>query len=441
MKTGCYTYKRALIVLSIVTIKRIVLSVFFGLLICPALSAQASLPGTGSGSEQTMGANDRHLWLEYLDKIARPVFSNLAEDRLRSAMPVILSPRIDNKDSRSRVTYLEAWGRLLSGIAPWLNEEGGAADEIALRQQYRQWALKAIANSVNPAAKDYMVWQGGQPLVDASFFALGLIRCPWLWTHLDPSVQQQVVAALTATRSTVPVYSNWILFSAMIEAFFCKYDLPFDAVRIEYAVREFSQHWYLGDGTFSDGMTFHQDYYNSYVIQPYLSAILITFNGKDGRRYRGFTDKLLRITRRYAEIQERMINADGSFPVTGRSIAYRCGAFHQLADMAARGQLPSSLPPGQVRSALTAVIKKTLTAPGTFTAQGWLNLGLYGHQEGLADSYITGGSLYLCSEIFLPLGLPPSDLFWSSPPAPWTALKVWSGMDSTNVDHALDMNP
>ena len=435
---------------------KIGLFVVWALLACGMVRAQVP-SATGSAARAPAVKDDRELWLEYLDKVARPVLSALAEDRLREVMPVVLSVRIDNKEERSRVTYLEAWGRVLSGIAPWLNGEGGSVAEVALRQQYRDWAVKAVAHSVNPAAKDYMVWTGGQPLVDASFFALGLIRCPWLWGHLDPAVQQQVIAALKMTRATVPGYSNWILFPAMIEAFFCNYGLEYDPVRIEYAVREFSQHWYVGDGTFSDGPSFHQDYYNSYVIQPYLSAILGIVNGKEGgserrpgekeggsgdkaRRYGAFADKLDKIMGRYAEIQERMINTDGSYPVTGRSITYRCGAFHQLADMAARRQLPASMLPGQVRSALTAVIERTLGAPGTFTAQGWLTIGVHGRQEQLADSYITGGSLYLCSEVFLPLGLPSADPFWSSPSAPWTSVKVWGGVDSTRADHALDLN-
>ncbi len=170
------------------------------------------------------------------------------------------------------------------------------------------------------------------------------------------------------------------------------------------------------------------------VIQPYLAAVLAVA----GDRYRVFSEKLDRIMQRYAEIQERTINTDGSYPVTGRSITYRCGAFHELADVVLLGRLPASLLPGQVRGALTAVIKKTLGAPGTFTAQGWLAIGVCGRQEELADSYITGGSLYLSSEVFLPLGLGPADSFWTSPATPWTAVKVWSGMDSTRADHALD---
>src|SRR6476469_7299074 len=225
-------------------------------------------------NKKVAAVNDRQLWLNYLDKLARPILSNLAEDKLKETMPVVLSNKIDNKEQRAKVTYLEAFGRILSGIGPWLNVEGGSKEEVALRNQYRQWTLKAIANAVNPKAKDYCVWNGAQPIVDASFVAFALVRCPWLWQHLDTVVKQQVVTAFVITRNTIPSYSDWLLFSGMIEAFFCKYGLQYDPVRIEFAIREFSEHWYVGDGMFSDGMNFHLDYYNSIVIQPSLVAII-----------------------------------------------------------------------------------------------------------------------------------------------------------------------
>jgi hypothetical protein len=383
-------------------------------------------------------ANDRAAWLYYLDKASRPVIFNLSEGRLKEKMPQAVSKRIDNKEHRIKVAYLEAFARTLSGIAPWLNTEGGSKEEIALRNQYREWSLKAIGNAVDSTSKDYMVWdQGGQPLVDASFFALALIRCPWLWEHLDNSTKNNVVAVLLKTRSIVPVYSNWLLFTGMIEAFFCKYDLPYDKVRIEYGVREFANHWYVGDGMFSDGNNFAVDYYNSFVIQPYLAAIVNVVSSK-ANTYNWFAPKLDKINKRYAEIQERMINADGSYPATGRSIIYRGGAFQHLADMALRKQLPTSLKPAQVRGALTAVIKKTLDANGTYDKDGWLTIGVAGNQPDLADVYNNTGSLYLCTAIFLPLGLPDTDDFWSAPAEPWTAVKVWSGQDAPN-DHALHL--
>lgn len=410
-----------------ISVKKRLLFLFL-LVGCLCWKAQAQKPST----------SDRQYWLSMLDKIAKPVLSNLAENRLKERMPVVLSPKVDNREWRTKAAYLEAFGRTLSGIGPWLNGEGGTKEEVALRNQYRQWATKAVANAVNPAAKDYLQWEGGQPLVDASFFALGLVRCPWLWEHLDSTVKQQVVTALLSTRATVPSYSNWILFSGMVEAFFCRYGYAYDKVRIEFGVREFLQHWYVGDGFFSDGMNFAFDYYNSYVIQPYLTTILRVLNEK-GRAYEVFLTKLAQVTQRYAVIQERLIAPDGSFPVTGRSITYRGGAFHHLANMSLQHQLPPGLHPAQVRSGLTAVLRKTTESGTTFTKDGWLNLGLYGLQPDLADLYINTGSLYLCMNLFLPLGLPDTDEFWSTPAEPWTSTKVWSGQDFPG-DHALDLH-
>ena len=110
---------------------------------------------------QQVKSSDRQVWLSYLDKIARPILSNIAENKLKEKMPVVLSKRIDNADNRRRVAYLEAFGRTLSGIAPWLNLEGGSQGEIRLRNQYREWALKGLANAVNPNAKDYLEWGWG----------------------------------------------------------------------------------------------------------------------------------------------------------------------------------------------------------------------------------------------------------------------------------------
>jgi len=381
--------------------------------------------------------SDRQIWISYMDKIAGPILKNLAEDNLKAKMPVVLSKRIDNPENRKNVAYLEAFARTLSGISPWLNAEGGSVEEVGLRNKYREWSLKAIANSVNPEARDYLQWSGGQPLVDASFFALALVRCPWLWTNLDSGVKKNVVTALYSSRQTIPVYSNWILFSGMIEAFLCKYGYDYDPVRIEYGIREFANHWYTGDGMFSDGMQFHLDYYNSYVIQPYLVNILDAVRDRN-KAYDWFAPKLDKINKRYAEILERMINSDGSFPVTGRSIVYRAAAFQHLADMALHKSLPESLKPAQIRCALTSVLRKTLDAPSTFTSDGWLNIGLCGSQPDLADFYINPGSLYLCTSVFLPLGLAENDEFWAGKAEPWTAVKVWSGQDMP-ADHALDM--
>ena len=99
-------------------------------------------------------------------------------------------------------------------------------------------------------------------------------------------------------------------------------------------------------------------------------------------------------------------------------------------------ELPPHVKPAQVRSALTAVIRKLMEAPDTFDEQGWLRIGFYGHQPSLAEGYISTGSLYLCSAALLPLGLPPTDKFWNSPAAKWTQQVIWSGLP-VPLDHAI----
>ena len=139
---------------------------------------------------------------------------------------------------------------------------------------------------------------------------------------------------------------------------------------------------------------------------------------------------------RYAAVLERLIAPDGSFPAIGRSLAYRCGAFRLLGRRALRHALPAGVSPPQVRGALTAVIRRTIEAPGTFDADGWLRIGFCGHQPGIGETYISTGSLYLCAVALLPLGLAPSDEYWSAPPQPWTSVRAWGGHPFP-IDRAL----
>lgn len=141
--------------------------------------------------------------------------------------------------------------------------------------------------------------------------------------------------------------------------------------------------------------------------------------------------------RRYAAIQERLISPEGTYPPTGRSLCYRFGAFQALAQIALMKQLPEDITPAQVRSALSAVISRQTEAPGTFDDKGWLTIGVYGHQPGISERYISTGSLYLCLTGLLPLGLPENDPFWTMPAADWTAKKIWNGLSVPN-DHAYE---
>lgn len=377
--------------------------------------------------------NERAYWLQTLLKVADPVLNALAKGQLKATMPVESAP--GQEAARRKVSYLEALGRTLAGLAPWL--EHAAADSEQIQQRtYAELARQAIAQAVNPQSPDVMNFtQGGQPLVDAAFLAHGLLRAPTqLWQQLDQETQARLVAALKSSRTIKPGYNNWLLFSAMVEAALLKLTGDGDELRMDYAIKQHLA-WYKGDGAYGDGPDFHWDYYNSYVIQPMLLDVVQTLVWAK-KAEPSLLDSLLVRAQRYALIQERLIGPDGSFAAFGRSLAYRCGAFQLLAQVALQKQLPPELTAGQVRSALTAVIHRTLDAPGTFDVKGWLQIGLCGHQPAIGETYISTGSLYLCSEAFLPLGLPATDPFWTAPAEDWTAKRIWSGQD-VKTDHAI----
>jgi len=378
----------------------------------------------------------RKLWLNYLEQLAHPVLSALSQDELKEKMPVE-TQNPDQAKTRIKYTHLEAFARLLAGIAPWLQADHADNTEKQLQAKYFRLALKSIRNAVESGARDYMNWgdEGSQPLVDASFFAYALIRCPKLWQALDNVTQKRVVSCLRKTHAIKPPENNWLLFAAMIEAFFISVDEPFDLDRINYAINR-HQEWYKGDGMYGDGAEFHWDYYNSFVIHPYLYDILKIVSAKD-TAFEPMRKTVLEHNLRYAVVQERLIAADGTYPPIGRSITYRTGAFHHLANMAWRQTLPPQLKPAQVRCGLTSVIRKITAVKGIFDAAGWLQIGLFGHQPSLGENYISTGSLYLCSAILLPLGLPESDPFWSDTEEDWTSKKLWSGIDLP-ADHSFE---
>ena len=367
---------------------------------------------------------DREYAVKTLDRIARPVIQSLAEGKLKERLP--LGP---GEESRRDCTYLEAFGRTMAGIAPWLALGPDNTPEGKLRAEYIGLSVKALVNATDPKSPDFMNFtRGGQPLVDAAFLSFALLHAPdQLWKPLDDAQCANVVGALKATRKIKPYESNWLLFTALVEAGLWKFTGECEMAGIERALSKHEQ-WFLGDGTYGDGPKHHWDYYNSYVIQPALIAVLDVCREKKSPLASQLPTVLAR-ARRYAEVQERLISPEGTFPVIGRSSAYRFGAFQALSLVALRRELPKNVAPAAVRCGLNAVIRRMIEAPGTFDENGWLRAGVAGFQPSVRENYISTGSLYLCLTGLLHLGLPADDPLGTAPAAPWTQKRIWAGED------------
>ena len=381
--------------------------------------SQAVLPkepqqSFSSEAADSLNSETRVQWSESLRRIVMPLI-----DATSIGEPNIV--RLFDDDAFSS---LEALSRSACGLAPWCELEGtqGAAPTAAL--------LQSIENFFANQSLFNRLFEGNltpQVLVEAALFSQALLRAPTALTqNLNPSTRQQIIRALRRTRHIKPCFNNWLLFPALVECGLRQLECEdWDCVRIDYALQQFEQ-WYLGDGFYGDGSYFAFDYYNSFIIHPMLVDLVRAF--ADEPLVAAFEPLIYRRAARMATHIEAMISPEGTFPPVGRSLAYRFGVLHSLAQAALYDLLPPSLDPSAVRCAMTAVLQRFFASPSLFDQKGRLTIGFVQEQPDVGESYISQGSCYFCTTAFLPLGLPESHRFWSGEDLPWTSKSAWTGL-------------
>lgn len=117
-----------------------------------------------SAKKKTVQQSDRQYWCSLAYKMAQPVLENMAKGELQKNMQTEFSPSFDNRNRK--VLYMECFGRLMAGVAPWLTLPDDATAEGKQRKQLREWALASYKNAVDPQNPDYLCWGiGGQNLL------------------------------------------------------------------------------------------------------------------------------------------------------------------------------------------------------------------------------------------------------------------------------------
>ena len=390
------------------------------------------LPIAAKKPKQTVQKSDREYWCEQAYKMAQPVLEPMSKGELQATMLTEFSPSFDNRNRK--VVYMETFGRLMAGIAPWLAMADDDTAEGQQRRQLREWALQAYKHAVDPESPDYLCWGvAGQNLVDAAYIAESFVRAyDVLWLPLDDVTKQRYIKEFQNLRRIDPPYTNWLLFSSVIESFIAKANnrQGWDEYRVNSACRKMEE-WYVGDGWYADGQdSFAFDYYSSYVFHAmYLETLQNMMDAKVNSRldYKKYYDRALKRAQKFSIILERFISPEGTFPVVGRSTPYRLAALQPLALLAWYGKLPQDLTNGQVRVALTQVMHRMFDHQQNYNEAGYLTIGFCGHQPETADWYTNNGSLYMTSLCFMPLGLAADHPFWSSKAEPWTQVKAWGG--------------
>ena len=251
---------------------------------------------------------DREYWCSQAYKMAQPVLENMARGELQKNMLTEFSPSFDNRNRK--VVYMETFGRLMAGLAPWLSLPDDDTAEGKQRRQLREWALASFKNSVDPASPDYLCWGvSGQNLVDAAYIAEAFIRAyDALWMPLDEVTKERYIKEFKMLRKYEPPYTNWFLFSSTIESFIAKAAglKEYDDYRVMTTIRKVEE-WYVGDGWYADGPVFAFDYYTSYVFHAmYLETLKNMIDAKANTRldYQKYYDRALKRAQKFAIILE-----------------------------------------------------------------------------------------------------------------------------------------
>ena len=198
-------------------------------------------------SQTTSGQEDRNYWVNILSQIADPLLNSMSKGELKKNMPVETISGVPNP-SNARTTHLEALGRLFVGMAPWLELGPDNTQEGQIREKYIRLMTESINHGFNPQSPDYLNFTvTRQPLVDTAFFCQGLLRSPkQIWSKLSAETQKNILNALQQVSKIKPVESNWLLFSAMVEATLLELTGKCNMHPIEYAIMRFKE-WYKGD--------------------------------------------------------------------------------------------------------------------------------------------------------------------------------------------------
>lgn len=367
----------------------------------------------------------RSLWLKQLRQLVVPVLEGFASKTLKT----IFTPQVADDYSRPQTAvHIELFCRTCMGTAPLFQSPSIDTEDI------RALLLQSFVSVFD---EGYIDWEcGDQLLVEIANLAYAFLCYPALWASLRMITQLNIIEIIKKAALIKPYNNNWLLFKCIVEVFLWKLKLRMNLSPIFKHLDDFES-FYVGDSWYKDGPTFHMDYYNSFVILPFLVIIY----GELRPLHKTFQTRYLAAVRRlqrHAVFLERLIGVDGSFPLFGRSIVYRTAVFHTLA-FCVRIGLPDELDAGQVRRALGRVHERMWNTTRNFDDAGFLHLGFNGPQRSLANQYSNNGSCYFTCLSYCPLGLPETHPFWCADEKPYTQECAWGEVGPIKKDTAASV--
>ena len=307
---------------------------------------------------------------------------------------------------------LEGFARtfLLAGFR--VAGEGGA-DPGGFLEHY----ARGLAAGTDPASPE--AWPRpdvlDQSKVEAASIALVLqLTRPWLWDKLDDRVRERTVAWLAGVIGQPYPPINWVWFRIVVESFLRESGGPWSAADIE---EDLAVHASLRrpGGWLSDGPERAYDHYTGWALHLYPLLWTHLFDVTGTLCPAEVRDQWSADLADYLDDAVRLVGADGSPLLQGRSLVYRFAAAAPFWVGALTGA--SRLSPGLTRRVASGMVRHFADrgAPGP---DGLLNLGWHGAWPAMRQSYSGPGSPYWATKGMLGLALPADHPVWTDAEQP-----------------------
>ena len=289
-------------------------------------------------------------------------------------------------------------------------ERGRGVDELI------EFYGNGIAAGVDPDSPERWVrpQEHPQAKVEAASLALVLdLTRPWIWERFTDRTRQQVIDYLTPIvgDDTYP-RNNWLWFRIVVETFLRSVDGPWspDDIEADLALHD---SFLRADGWISDGDQRAYDHYVGWALHLYPVLWSRMAGAADLAGDRTPAD-IARLDR-YLLDARRLIGADGSPLIQGRSLIYRFAAAAPFwAGVIA--EVPSTSP-GALRHAAEKIVGHFVDRDVP-DERGLLTMGWHHEWRRLAQSYSGPGSPYWAAKGLLGIALPADHPVWAAPAEP-----------------------
>lgn len=281
-------------------------------------------------------------------------------------------------------------------------------DPLGLLDRY----ARGIAAGTDPTSPERWVTpkEHGQAKVEAASIALILdLTRPWLWDQLDSGVQERVVAYLSQVVGDHEYpRTNWVWFRIVVEQFLASVGGPWslEDIQSDLAVHE---SFVREGGWYCDGVERNYDHYCGWALHlyPILWSRMTGAAELAAPRLPAYTERL----DRFLLDAIRLVGADGSPLIQGRSLVYRFAAAAPFWIGAYAGT--TAVAPGRLRRAASGIVKHFVDH-GVPDADGLLTLGWHHPWRRMAQRYSGTGSPYWAAKGMLGLALPADHPVWTS---------------------------